>query len=244
MTWPYSRQFKTWKTRSGITITQLLSGRSNVFLLVSGERTILIDTATKRQWARLDKRLQGLNIHRIDHLILTHTHFDHAGNARKIKDKYKARVIVHSSEAANLTTGEMIIPEGTNFLTRILVNVLLKKVAPKLGCEPCGYDLLADDIPDLHDIGFNARILHTPGHTTGSVSVLVDDEIAVVGDTMFGVFRWSVFPPFAQDAVTMIRSWGKLLESGCSVFLPSHGSGKMRSQLLLEFAKRINNNMR
>jgi hypothetical protein len=42
-----------------------------------------------------------------------------------------------------------------------------------------------------------------------------------VGDAMFGVFNWSVFPPFADDVPTMIKSWRKLLKTGCHSFLQS-----------------------
>jgi glyoxylase-like metal-dependent hydrolase (beta-lactamase superfamily II) len=49
-------------------------------------------------------------------------------------------------------------------------------------------------------------------------------EIAIVGDAMFGVFRGSVLPPFGDDIGQMIQSWGSLLDTGCSVFLPAHPS--------------------
>jgi glyoxylase-like metal-dependent hydrolase (beta-lactamase superfamily II) len=78
-------------------------------------------------------------------------------------------------------------------------------------------------------MGFNAYILHTPGHSSGSVSIIVDDEIALVGDTMFGIFPWSVFPPFADDVKQMTESWGKLLETNCRLFLPGHGTANKRS---------------
>jgi hydroxyacylglutathione hydrolase len=52
---------------------------------------------------------------------------------------------------------------------------------------------------DLKDYGFNAYIIHTPGHTIGSMTVVIDDEIAIVGDSMFGIFKWSVLPPYAND---------------------------------------------
>ncbi|HBL74567.1 MAG: hypothetical protein A2W90_20990 [Bacteroidetes bacterium GWF2_42_66] len=41
---------------------------------------------------------------------------------------------------------------------------------------------------------------------------------------MFGVLKWSVFPPYAEDEELMIESFGKLLETKCPEFLPSHGT--------------------
>jgi hydroxyacylglutathione hydrolase len=88
-------------------------------------------------------------------------------------------------------------------------------------------------------MGLDAYIMHTPGHTSGSVSVIVDDEIALVGDAMFGVFKGSVFPPYAENADEMVRSWGKLLGSHCRIFIPSHGTANNRSLVEKEFRKRI-----
>jgi hydroxyacylglutathione hydrolase len=40
---------------------------------------------------------------------------------------------------------------------------------------------------------------------------------------------YSVFPLYAYDIRQMIDSWGKLLDTGCSVFIPSHGSSNSRA---------------
>jgi beta-lactamase superfamily II metal-dependent hydrolase len=74
-------KLKTWKTKSGYNIIQLLSGRSNVFLLTNGGKNILIDTSPKYMWNKLQKRLAALNVNHLDYLILTHTHMDHAENS-------------------------------------------------------------------------------------------------------------------------------------------------------------------
>jgi hydroxyacylglutathione hydrolase len=227
-----------WETKSRYKIIQVLSGRSNVFLLTNGKQNILIDTSSQKHWNNLEKRLNHLNITHIDYLILTHTHFDHAGNARKIKDKYTALVIVDKNEASYLMSGDNIIPNGTNVITRFLVNLFATKIFPRLRYESCPYDLMVDSIFDLKDFGFNAYIIHTPGHTIGSMSVVVDNEVAIVGDAMFGIFKWSVFPPFANDIKQMINSWKLLLDTNCSVFLPAHGSANSRSLVQNDYDKR------
>ena len=231
---------KTWKTKSGYQIIQILSGRSNAFLLTNGENNILIDTGPGFMWRTLDKRLSRLKVSQIDYLILSHAHFDHAANAQKIRDRYGALVIVHRDEMQNLITGDGSIPHGTNPITRFMVNFLAKKISPLFRFTPCQYDILADERLDMHDMGFNAYILHTPGHSPGSISVIVDDKIALVGDAMFGIFRWSVFPPFANDVKSLFQSWGKLLETNCKVFLPSHGSANLRKLVQKNYNERIN----
>ncbi len=230
---------KTWYTLSGHRILQILSGRSNVFLLSNGEKNILIDTGSGRLWDKLEKRLTNLGINHIEYLILTHAHFDHAGNAKRIKEKFGASVIIHKNEASYLATGDNILPKGTALITRQLVKIFAKKIAPRLRYEPCQYDVLVDSNFDLKDYGFIAFILHTPGHTKGSISLIVDNEIAIVGDAMFGIFKGSVFPPYAEDAEEMVRSWRKLLETGCKFFLPSHGSANSRKLVQKDYIKRV-----
>lgn len=230
---------KTWKTKSGYVITRVLFGRSNVFLLSDGDKNILIDTSAGRYWRKLDRHLTNLKVSRIDYLILTHAHFDHAGNAQKIKKKYTAKVIIHRSEQPFLAEGKIFFPHGTTILTKGVIKLFGKKAIQWFKCEPCAADLLVDDQFDLDSLGFHASIIHTPGHSLGSMSVIVDDEIALVGDAMFGIVPGSVFPPFADDVKKMTESWGKLLETNCFVFLPAHGTGNSRNLLQREYLKKI-----
>jgi hydroxyacylglutathione hydrolase len=231
---------KTWQTKSGYKIIRILAGRSNVFLLTNGMQNILIDTSVKSNWKKLDERLSALNIKLLDFLILTHTHFDHAGNSNKIAERYNAQVVVHESEASYLVSGDNIIPNGTNPVTRTLIFLFAKKLFPRYKYDPCKYDLLADSTIDFKKSGFNAYIIHTPGHTKGSMSVIVDDEIAIVGDAMFGVFKWSVLPPYGNDVKQMIKSWGMLLDTNCSIFIPGHGSANSRILVQKNYDKRKN----
>ena len=229
---------KVLTTKRGCRILRILSGRSNVFLLTNGKKNILIDTSPENKWNKLESKLTDLNINHIDYLILTHTHFDHATNSNRIKEKYNAKVIVHETEAWYLTTGKNIIPNGTNIITRTLINLFANSVFRRLGYEPCQPDILVNSSVDLKAFGFEAYKIHTPGHTIGSMSIVVDNEVALVGDTMFGIFKWSVFPPYANDVKQMVRSWGILLDTNCSVFIPSHGSANSRSLVQCDYNKR------
>lgn len=231
---------KTWVTTSGYKIIRVLFGRSNVFLLTNGVNHILIDSSKGNQWRKLQKRLNQLNISHLDYLILTHTHFDHAGNARKIKEKYNAKIIVSRSETLNLESGENLSLGGTTFITRGLIRLVEKSGFLNLKTEPCSSDVLIESTFDLKKLGFNAFILPTPGHTIGSLSLIVDDKIAIVGDAMFGVFKGSIFPPFANDVPQMIKSWELLLATKCSLFLPSHGTANSRKLVQKIHDKRKN----
>jgi glyoxylase-like metal-dependent hydrolase (beta-lactamase superfamily II) len=178
-----------------------------------------------------------LNIEHLDFLVLTHTHFDHAGNAKRIKEEFNPKVIVHQSEANILRSGISIIPKGTNWFTQFLVNPLGRKFAPKTNFNGCEPDIVVSSVYCFDNFGLNLYLLHTPGHSDGSISLIVDNEIALVGDTMFGILPASIFPPFADNIHELIFSWGKLLETNCHTFLPSHGSANSRLLAVKNFTR-------
>jgi glyoxylase-like metal-dependent hydrolase (beta-lactamase superfamily II) len=130
-----------------------------------------------------------------------------------------------------------LIPHGTNIATRVGVGLVMRiksKLIKFLRFEAVDPDILANND---HSISSNCYLIRTPGHSNGSMSLIVDDEVALVGDAMFGVFWWSVFPPFADDVPTMIRSWGKLLNTGSKLFLPGHGTENSRELLEKQYNK-------
>lgn len=229
--------YKWWAT-SNCLIYQILKGSSNVFLVWDKNKYILIDTGRKTSWQKLSRNINKIvSKNSLSHIILTHTHFDHAENATHIKKKYKTKIVTHKSEAEYLKQGDSPLPKGTNVITGFLVDMLGIRLQSRFKYESAEPDIMVDDKHDLNLLGSNGYIIHTPGHTKGSISVIIDNEVALVGDAMFGVFKGSVFPPFADDQGILVESWGKLLQTGCSIFLPGHGSEISRNLLQKQYDK-------
>ncbi len=230
---------KSWITKNGTVIYRVLLGRSNCFLVERSSKFLLIDTSWKhsRQKLHMKLRIIGCNENNLVALILTHTHFDHAENASSVKRRYCTKIIVHQSEAELLRNGSNTLPAGTNKITRFLMKRF--GAAARLLCkyEAVAGDIVVDEQLELRDLGFEAKVIHTPGHSAGSMSIIIDNEVAVVGDTMFGVYRGSVFPPFADDPKQLVESWGKLLDTDCTIFLPAHGTERTRTLLAREYDK-------
>jgi hydroxyacylglutathione hydrolase len=226
---------KTFTTKHGYQVTQVIGGRSNVFLISNQKQSLLVDTSWKYARKELYKKLRRLAKDHLTGLILTHAHFDHAENAAWIKEQFNPKVFVHEAEAEYLSLGENLLPAGTTWLTRLPMALLGPRLSSYFNYPPLQADICVGERYDMKSIGFGVALLHTPGHTRGSMSVIVDDEIAVVGDAMFGIFPGRVFPPFANDVPQMVRSWRKLLDTGCKIFLPSHGFPRDRDILLREY---------
>ena len=220
-----------WTTHSGYTIYRVLSFRCNVFLITNGTKHLLIDCGSKRYRRQLVWSLAKLGIIHIDALILTHAHFDHAGNSHYIQNRFGASVIVHQDEASFLCNGNSPLPKGTNWLTRFLIDHFGGLTASLVRYQTCMADLIVDETFSLDIYGFKGYIIHTPGHSCGSISIIVDDEIVFAGDALFGVFPGSVFPPYADDEAQLINSWHLLLNTGASLIMPSHGRPRSRKLL-------------
>ncbi|MBN2242747.1 MAG: MBL fold metallo-hydrolase, partial [Acidobacteria bacterium] len=162
---------KTWNTSAGNRIIRVLARRSNVYLLTNGTRNLLIDTSLPAEWRPLSRRLKRLGVAFIDGLIMTHAHMDHAGNAARIRQAFDPVIMVHRNEAADLASGATSVPGGSVAVTRFLLKMLSRFAVSIRQFEPCRCDTAVESLHDLKDFGLNAYILHTPGHTSGSVSI-------------------------------------------------------------------------
>lgn len=230
-----------WETKNGARIYQLLGGRSNAFLVSDHDASILVDTSWGYARSRLQAALNRLGFdsgRRLSALFLTHAHFDHAENAAWVQKRYQTRVIIQEAEAGFLRSGENPMVAGSNTLTRLLASWFGKLARSYFRYSPASPDITFGDRLDLLDLGFDAYLQHTPGHTAGSSSIFVGGEIAIVGDAMHSVFPNSAYPPFLQDRCALLASWKKLLDTHCETFLPSHGKAIGRRLLEQEYSRR------
>ena len=69
--------------------------------------------------------------------------------------------------------------------------------------------------------------------------MVIDDEIAIAGDSVIGTMPGSPFPPFADDVPLLLRSWKKIIDTGCRSFLPGHGKPVSREEMINEYEKRM-----
>ena len=108
-------------------------GYSNSSLILNGTNSILVDTGVSghiHQFERLFRRY-NLKPDDIKLIILTHIHYDHAGNLHDLVKLTGAKVLVHKNEYEKLKNGFIHIPTGQRTYTRF-ITTLGKKLLPEI----------------------------------------------------------------------------------------------------------------
>jgi glyoxylase-like metal-dependent hydrolase (beta-lactamase superfamily II) len=207
-----------------VTVTAV-PGRGAKTYLVRGERTILIDTGNKGDAPRILAAIEasGARPEEVSLIVITHCHGDHTSNLAALKARTGAQVAVHRLEVDLLARGENAVVAGTSAVTRALIGLArMAGAGPGRGVEA---EVVIDDELDLAEHGVaGARVVHTPGHTPGSVSVLVAGGEAIVGDLVFGLGTLRVLqPPIASDLAAIRTSVRRVLEARPTIIHPTHG---------------------
>jgi glyoxylase-like metal-dependent hydrolase (beta-lactamase superfamily II) len=206
-------------------VIQIHTSGSNAYLIKGDNGNILVDTC---RWKHPRKILQtikiaGLSPEDITLIILTHIHFDHVAGTAELKSICNAPVMVHSKEAYLLEKGLTNLPAGANPFSQWLSNIG-NKYFPFIGkFPPSKADILVDGKYDLIQFGIDGYVLPTPGHTEGSISLILYAGEAVVGDCCIYAIEDFVLPPFANDLPLLLKTWNNFLELGCHTFWPGHG---------------------
>jgi glyoxylase-like metal-dependent hydrolase (beta-lactamase superfamily II) len=205
-------------------------GFVNVFLL--GEKDyILIDTGMKNSTKKLLSyfRKHNIQLNQIKLIVLTHAHEDHIGGLNELQQLTGAKVLMHQAEydCATLKKKAQITP--LSWLTK-LIFFLTRNIEPKpIDIIP---DIIIEETFDLTPYGSKASIIHTPGHTEGSLSIIFDQE-AIIGDSIMAFFSWQKpkKPILAYDLEIIKESMKKLLEMNIKTFHCSHGKSYSDQQI-------------
>ena len=196
--------------------------------LIKGNGVIAVDAGAPKKIGIFLRALESANINPEDLrlVVLTHGHWDHIGSAGEIKASTGAKIAMHRLEASWLEESLMPLSPGVTAWGKALT-AMQKVFMPFISVPDASVDIvLDDDAVPLLDYGIAGRILHTPGHSSGSVTVLLDSGDAFVGDLAMNRFPLRLspgLPIFAEDLVAVIRSWQFLLEHGATMIYPAHG---------------------
>jgi hydroxyacylglutathione hydrolase len=198
--------------------------------IIKGKDAIIIDGGPPKSEKSFLKKINSLSIRpdEIKLLVLTHGDPDHAGSAKEIKEKTGARIAIHEYDRINLEEARNNWPPGVTAWGKATHSVLYPLFMKIISFSPVQADIILrdEDFP-LDQYGINGRIIYTPGHTSGSVSVLLDSGEAFVGCLAHNAFPFTfhpVLPIYAEDIAEIKKSWDILIRQGAKMIYPGHGN--------------------
>ena len=212
----------------GPTIHTIPLGIDNVYV-VKDKGAIIIDSGSRKKGKAFLKALEKLGIkpEEIQLIILTHGHWDHVGSAAEIKEMTGAKVVMHKKDRRCLEESLKFMPPGVTTWGKISTKLFSWTIVPFVHIKPTEVDIVLENEEfSLKGYGISGKVIYTPGHSLGSVSVLLETGEAFVGDMAMNKFPLRLspgMPIYAENWQILVDSWKTLLDEGVETVYPSHG---------------------
>ena len=187
-----------------VTIVNVGYRSTNYWVVSAGTSRLLVDLGWPGTmgWMRASLDRMDVPIKEIRYGLATHYHIDHAGLAQELKEAGVPLLVLDVQVRAIPLMKRWIKPQDQYVDITMHDNVTLS---------------FAESRSVLERIGIPGEIVHTPGHSDDSISLLLDDGSAFTGD---------LTPPRLvgmEDAAVVSASWRLLLERGATRVYPGHG---------------------
>lgn len=202
------------------------------YLIVTDDGITVVDAGLSGQWKDLNDELHGLgrSLGDIRGLIVTHGDSDHVGFAERLRRETGVPVYVHTADAERARGGDK--PKAAWGKSKIggLLGFLAYSIR-KGGMRTTWLtDLVEVQDGDELDLPGAPRVIATPGHSPGSISIYSPVARAVfVGDalTTRNVLTGAAGPapaPFTDDPEQALESLDRIAELDADWVLPGHGT--------------------
>jgi glyoxylase-like metal-dependent hydrolase (beta-lactamase superfamily II) len=205
-------------------------GIVNCYLIENDSNYVLIDTGGSNQRTELERQLEnaGCKPGHLKLIVITHGDFDHTGNAAYLRHKFAVQVAMHQCDSRMAEYGNM-------FANRKKPNILIQKIIPILSGfgkkERFKPDILIEEGDDLTAYGLSVNVLSIPGHSEGSIGILMDNSDLFCGD-LFENKENPLLNSIMDDIAAAKASVEKLKRLEIKTVYPGHGRPFLLKQFI------------
>jgi len=199
-----------------------------------GEGYVIIDTGYESNYKNFKRKLKkrGISVGEIKYCFLTHAHDDHAGFLNNfLTDNPDVKIIMSGKGLATLRRGQNSFDGGCTGKLALAFCNLMKIFGKgqhsfppiKREFEKRIITVFGDNGGELQNI-LNGKIIKTAGHTSDSVSLLLNNGFLFCGDAAMNGFpaRRNI-TIWAEDKADFLLSWQKIIKLQPKKIFPGHG---------------------
>ena len=178
---------------------------TNYWVVSAGRNRLLVDLGWPGRAAALFGNLErmGVPLSEIRYGLATHFHIDHAGAAQDLKQKGVPLLVMQEQVHAIPLMKQSVKPADNYTEISLHDNVVISTTESR---------------EFLKRIGIDGEIVHTPGHSDDSVTLVLDMGCAFTGDLTMESMATE------EDAAVVARSWQLLRDRGVTTIYPGHGA--------------------
>lgn len=189
---------------SNVTIVNVGFQSTNYWVIGTGTQRLLVDIGWPGSMGKMRASLKRMDVplKEIHYTLATHFHIDHAGLAQEFKDEGVPLLVIDLQVDAIPLMKTWTKPQDNYREIALHDNVTIS---------------CAESRATLERLGIAGEIVHTPGHSDDSVSLLLDNGAVFTGDLTHPYLIG------AEDADVVMASWELLRQRGATRVYPGHG---------------------
>lgn len=162
-------------------VIRIKGGTDNCYLITDGQNAILADTSSGES---LDMVMDACSKYDMKLVVLTHPHFDHAQNAEAISKKFQVPVAYNKSDDAIFDSYDAQPLKSYGLVGFVVLKISLDVLRKTKVDRPEDHFYVAEG-DTFAEYGFpDVKVIELPGHTTGSIGLLVGEDKIIVGDAL------------------------------------------------------------